>query len=100
MLLSVMLMQAAVDPPPRFVLKPLLAPSTCGAATDDEILVCGDRGDRRYRLNVKLDHRYDDPARAETRLFGDAKASVETESAALAGGVTVPRLMVRLKIPF
>lgn len=95
-----LLVQAGTEPPTRIDLTPLSPEPRCGKAEGDgEIVVCGERDSRRYRLNAPPAPT-NGPARADMRVFGDAKASVEGESAALGSGITIPRLMVRLKIPF
>ncbi|MEH3039328.1 MAG: hypothetical protein PGN21_04600 [Sphingomonas paucimobilis] len=95
-----LLVQAGTEPPVRIDLTPLSGEPKCGKAEGDgEIVVCGERDSRRYRLNAPPAPP-DRPARAEMRVFGDARAAVEGESAALGSGITIPRLMARLKIPF
>ena len=93
-----LLMQAGTEPPARIDLTPLSPEPKCGKAEDDgEIVVCGERDSRRYRLNAPPPP-VEEPMRAEVRI-GNAKAAVEGESAGLGSGITTPRLMVRLKIP-
>lgn len=95
------LMQAAAESLLRVDLKPLSLEPTCRSGADDgEIVVCGERDDRRHRLNAPSDARFDESGRAEIRVSDDAVASIEGESAGLASGITVSRLMARLRIAF
>ena len=96
-----MLVQTAAEPPLRVDLKPLSPEPTCRSGPDDgEIVVCGERDQRRYRLNAAFDQRFEPSGRAKMRVSDDATAAVEAEGAALASGITVSRLMARLKIVF
>lgn len=96
-----MLIQVTAEPPLRIDLKPLMPEPTCDRnAGEEEIVVCGERDDGRYRLHSIPDRRFDESGRAQVRLSDKATLSAEGESAGLAGGVTVPRLMARLRIAF
>jgi len=96
-----MLVQTTAEPPLRIDLKPLLPKPTCHRdASEGEIVVCGERDDGRYRLHTVPDRYSDESSRAQVRLSDKATLWAEGESAALAGGVTVPRLMARLRIAF
>lgn len=101
MLSLLMLVQTTVEPPLRIDLKPLLPEPGCNRdAGEGEIVVCGDRDDGRYRLTVPPERRLEESGRAQLRLSDKATLLAEGESAGLAGGVTVPRLMARLRIGF
>lgn len=101
MLALLMLVQATAEPPLRIDLKPLMPDPTCRRdAGEGEIVVCGERDDGRYRLPALPDRRFDETRRAQVRLSDTTTLSAEGESAGLAGGVTVPRLMARLRITF
>lgn len=96
-----MLVQTTAEPPLRIDLKPLLAEPVCNRdAAEGEIVVCGERDDDRYRLNAAPERRFDEAGRAQVRLSDHATLSAEGESAALGSGITVPRLMARLRIAF
>lgn len=96
-----MLVQTTAEPPLRIDLKPLLPEPSCDRTTGEgEIVVCGDRNDGRYRLTALPERRFEESGRAQVRLSDKATLSAEGESAGLAGGVTVPRLMARLRIAF
>lgn len=95
------LVQAVAVPPARIELTPLLAPARCrGAVSEDEILVCGDVRQERYRLRPVDPTRFDDTVKAETGVVGDLRAAAEVEQATVAPGVVSNRTMVRLKLPF
>jgi hypothetical protein len=101
MLALLMLVQAAAEPPLRIDLKPLMPDPTCPRnANEGEIVVCGERDDGHYRLPATPDRRFDESGRALVRLSDTATLSAEGESAGLAGGVTIPRLITRLRIAF
>ncbi|WP_294319880.1 hypothetical protein [uncultured Sphingomonas sp.] len=96
-----LLIQATAEPPLRIDLKPLLPEPACDRnAGEDVIVICGKRDDERYRLHPVPDRRSDTSGRAQVRLSDKATLAAEGESAGLAGGVTVPRLMARLRIGF
>ncbi len=96
-----MLVQTTAEPPLRIDLGSLLPEPTCHRnAGEGEIVVCGERDASRYRLNGSSDQRFEESGRAQLRLSDHATASVEGESASLASGITVPRLMARLRIGF
>lgn len=101
MLSLLMLVQTTVEPPLRIDLKPLLPEPSCHrSAGEGEIVVCGERDDGRYRLHAAPERRFEESGRAQLRLSDRATLSAEGESAGLAGGVTIPRLMARLRIGF
>ncbi len=96
-----MLVQTTAEPPLRIDLKPLSSEPVCHrGAGDGEIVVCGERDGSRYRLNSPSDQRFEESGRAQLRLSDHATASIEGESAGLGSGITVSRLMARLRIGF
>ncbi|WP_443970380.1 hypothetical protein [Sphingobium sp. CR28] len=64
----------------------------------DAIIVTGRRTD--HRLKTDNSPAEPPPIRAETRLFGNARASAEVEQSVLANGAVSDRAMIKLKIPF
>jgi hypothetical protein len=75
----------------------------CEPSEGDEIVVCAEPEDNeRYRLRPIPDAEQfeKDESKAEFGIGDGAVMAVETESAALGGGVTSPRLMIRIKVPF
>lgn len=96
-----MLVQTTAQPPLRIDLKPLLPKPSCDRnAGAGEIVVCGDRDDDRYRLTATPERRFDESGRARVRLSDHMTLSAEGESAGFGSGITVPRLMARLRIAF
>ena len=72
----------------------------CPRGSDNEVVVCA-RPPDEFRLKP-LPDRYVQPAgppRAEMRVFGDSKLSLDAEQGADAQGGAINRAMVRLKIP-
>ncbi len=63
-----------------------------------EIIVTGRRTD--HRLTTDNSPAEPPPIRAETRLFGNVRASAEVEQSVLANGAVSDRAMIKLKIPF
>ena len=87
------------DLPPKLVL-----PSTaCVPNGADEIVVCGERDDHRYRL-PPLDTARFEPKRglpkAEIGIVDGVQGAAETESVEIAPGQFSKRVMFRLKLPF
>jgi hypothetical protein len=78
---------------------PLEVTPHCRPGTGDEIVVCGRPDSQRIREQPTP---VETPAipRAEWRLAGSTKLSLDGESATLAGGATSTRAMVRVKIKF
>ena len=106
-LAMMMAMQAVAGPPlPADMrpVKPAAAPGTpqpaCGAPdADGTIVVCGRRADAN-RLRPVDDTRYAErPVRARTTI-GKAAVSGEAEQGALPNGMSSPRAMLKLKVPF
>jgi hypothetical protein len=80
--------------------KPLPAALRCGEPDESgDIVICA-RGKEANRLPKLPDRYVRVPARAETRIFGNARLSVEAEQGSLPSGQSSPRAMVRLKLPF
>ena len=63
------------------------------------IIVTGRRVEHRLKDSAPVQKEPIFP-RAEMRLFGDVRASVDTEQADMGRGETSNRAMVKLKIPF
>ena len=63
------------------------------------IIVTGRRVEHRLRDGAPVEKEPLFP-HAEMRLFGDVRASVDTEQADMGRGVTSKRAMVKIKIPF
>ncbi len=72
--------------------------STVKPSDPDAIIVTGRQAD--HRLKAEMSPVEPPPVRAETRLFGNVRASAEVEQSVLANGAMSDRLMVKLKIPF
>jgi hypothetical protein len=74
----------------------------CRADAEGAIVVCAERDDMRYRLKPlpEMIEESSGPPRAETALFGKAKASADLDSETLQQGQISKRLMVRLSLPF
>lgn len=93
------LLQAVAGPQLPAPLRPR-SDKPCPVQVDTaDVVVCG-RQDDRYRLprTAALPERQLVP-KAELRL-GSAAVAAETEAAGLPGGISVNRLMFRLKVPF
>ena len=87
--------QAALTQP----IPPLELLARCHQGEGDEIVVCARPNDQRIREQPAPAGQPAIP-RAESRLSGNTKLSVDAESAGLAGGATSNRAMVRVKIKF
>ena len=92
--------QAATTTPPAVIdllapIRPLRCPER-----PEEIVVCGARPGDEQRVFHRERPAEAVPPRAETRLFGNARGSIDAEAATLPGGVQSNRLMFRLKTPF
>ncbi len=77
----------------------------CRSSDGMEIVVCGRRGEQRYRLRALPDGDYppEEPVRAEIGVFGNSKVAIEAESATVGSGTSAlqtKRAMIRLKTPF
>jgi hypothetical protein len=78
---------------------PLEVTQHCRPGTADEIVVCARPDSQRIREQPAPVETPTIP-RAEWRLSGNTKLSLDAETAALAGGATSTRAMVRVKIKF
>ncbi len=93
MLTTLFLMQSAVSA--DLTVAP--AVPRCTNTNPDEIVVCGSRDLRRYRLDP-LPEQKSGLGTAE-RMIGGAKVGIVAEQGEV-GGITTNRAMVRLKIKF
>jgi hypothetical protein len=66
--------------------------------SQDEIVVCGQSEQERYRLRTRLPDELPLLPKAEVAI-GDTKLAVENEAASV-GGIPANRMMVRLKLKF
>lgn len=93
MLTTLFLLQSAV--PPEAPLPPIVP--RCATANPDEIIVCGTRDNRKYRLDP-LPEPKSGLGKAETDVAG-GKVEMVAEQGEV-GGIPTNRAMVRLKIKF
>ena len=93
MLTTLFLMQSVVPPD-----APSLLPvPRCTATSADEVVVCGSRDNRKYRLDPLPDAKVGF-GKAET-MIGGANVAFVGEKGAI-GGIPTNRAMVRIKIKF
>lgn len=93
MLITLFLMQSVVPPDAP----PLMPVPRCAASKADEVVVCGSRDNRKYRLDP-LPEAEAGFGRAETTI-GGANVALVGEKGAV-GGIPTNRAMVRIKIKF
>lgn len=93
MLTTLFLFQSAVAP--DMALAPVVP--RCTTASVNEIVVCGTRDNRRYRLDP-LPQAQTGLGKAETTI-GGAKVGIVAEQGEI-GGITTNRAMIRLKLKF
>ena len=100
-MLVLLVLQAVSGPPaPAPEKRPSSDYRPCPRGDDDEVVVCA-RSPDEFRLEP-LPDRFVQPSvlpRAEMRVFGDSKISLDAEQGADAQGGAINRAMVRLKIP-
>ena len=101
MVLAIVLVLTAAAPVPvDFDLAKMpRSQSLCRQPETDQIIVCASKANPSDRVTDlgSADEPY--LPKAELKLFGDVKASVENEAANI-GGFPSNRMMVRVKIPF
>ena len=93
MLTTLFLLQAAV--PPEAPL-PTIVPR-CTTADPNEIIVCGTRDNRKYRLDPLPDAQ-SGLGKAQTTVGGDMVGMVAEQGQV--GGIPTNRIMARIKIKF
>ena len=99
-LLLVAMAQAVSAVPPQTIDLTIPQPCEAQGSTNDEIVVCGRRGDDGgpYRIDQTPPRPSDSP-KAEMQIAEGIKVAGETENVAV-GGFPSNRLMLRLKIKF
>ena len=102
----ILAMQTAqvAGPPLPAELKPVklrAAAQSCGDFDESgDIVVCAPAKDTKRLPKIDRDRYVQKPPRAETRVPGVGRLSLEAEQGTLPNGHTSPRAMVRLKVPF
>lgn len=88
-------------PPPRNFLKGAESRACDRTVPSGEVVVCGRTdADAQYRLQPGDDQRFSEqPIRAETRIFGNARLKAHGEQSNV-GGFTAPRAMATFSWPF